>query len=939
MTRFITLVTLLLAAAVQSAFALEVPMTFDVTATVVSEYAIDLTASTRVIFRTENLSPGSAPVLHLFDAGGSEVSMNDNGGPGLAARLAYTPPVAGNYRLLVRSRTMEAAGTCDVTMNDASWQSAVAFGGWQTTLEQLRAGEMLETVKMPNGAKGAHLLLVLKADGVGAAIRAYGNGTTGAAAVSLPAALGNRIVVAGVNRRGSAGAVRLVRNDKGINGHDVDADGLGDELEAAIGTCSALSGIAGNFDCSQATDARDTDGDGISDGWEVLGRRGVSPHQPLPLWGADPRHKDLFVEVDFMQRSPGEAERLMTPAHALKFAAYYGDRIGPADPLRQAYRAAILRNPDHESGIRVHLDIGVDPISPADATTFGDWGGHNVIPPVQNSSGAWVGARYQDAWQEHLLPARHGIFRHAPVPAGGGGSNTENWLSFSAGIDQPWVLAHESGHAQGMGHSGPSKVTGVVDVNCKPNYPSMMNYAYQTLENEIGFGDGLTARPLNNAALRESRAVPPGDSSYLDILEESFEYYVDRDSGDVDWNRDGEFAAEGTSVRAYANYAPTSIGGCEFTKYNVMQVPSGVTSVSPAIARYRGRTYVFWATAANIAYVWTSSSLDCPVPDITSCGGWNGAGTIPIAGAQGLDAVPIRFGTAERLMLVAVTASGRLAQTRLRIQPWGDSWTPVSEIDANEVVSGEPSLGAMSDCSITLAYKGESGVVTTRRMNCASWRWTAAQPALDANGARLLISQRASPSIARGYLPSQGTTPKLLGAFIGSDARLRLYAKDTATGRWQIMPDLEQTERAKGRPAIAWLPSHDDDDPGRLYLLYSQATADEAYRWVRSYVKVTRDASGAVSKEGRVGLDGWFSNKWLLGPGLDALYEEGVDTNLRTAITTSAWVRLFPKSDGIQDFTYRNYNDWQVHRVGLCRQVVNPGGMGSDPIHCPEQDW
>ena len=42
----------------------------------------------------------------------------------------------------------------------------------------------------------------------------------------------------------------------------------------------------------------DTDGDGLSDANEARGVRGTGTHQPLPLWGANPRHKDLFIEAD-----------------------------------------------------------------------------------------------------------------------------------------------------------------------------------------------------------------------------------------------------------------------------------------------------------------------------------------------------------------------------------------------------------------------------------------------------------------------------------------------------------------------------------------------------------------------------------------------------------------------------------------------------------------
>ena len=44
-----------------------------------------------------------------------------------------------------------------------------------------------------------------------------------------------------------------------------------------------------------------------------------------------------------------------------------------------------------------------------------------------------------------------------------------------------------------------------------------------------------------------------------------------------------------------------------------------------------------------------------------------------------------------------------------------------------------------------------------------------------------------------------------------------------------------------------------------------------------------------------------------------------------------------PKADGINDFGYRNYNDWDILRVNVCKQVVNPKGTVSNPIKCPER--
>ena len=199
----------------------------------------------------------------------------------------------------------------------------------------------------------------------------------------------------------------------------------------------------------------------------------------------------------------------------------------------------------------------------------------------------------------------------------------------------------------------------------------------------------------------------------------------------------------------------------------------------------------------------------------------------------------------------------------------------------------------------------------------------------------------ASPALGRGYVPSQGAANLLLGAFVSpADNRLRLYAQHAVTGRWDLTSDLETTPLAKGRPAIGWAPFGPSDYPGRLYFLYQRAN-DSMYRWMWSYTKVTKDTAGNVlSKQGRIGLDTWFDNVWLGGSGLDFLYEAGVDTNLRSvsAVGTGV-VELRPKADGIQNFSYLNYNDWQVHRVGLCRQVVNPGDTVSNPINCPAKDW
>ena len=77
------------------------------------------------------------------------------------------------------------------------------------------------------------------------------------------------------------------------------------------------------------TDGIDTNSDGTID-------------LDLPAMGADPRHKDIFVELDFM------------PPHRFELAA--GEQIS------KAFADAPVPNPDGTTGITLHLDNGADSV-------------------------------------------------------------------------------------------------------------------------------------------------------------------------------------------------------------------------------------------------------------------------------------------------------------------------------------------------------------------------------------------------------------------------------------------------------------------------------------------------------------------------------------------------------------------------------------------------
>lgn len=100
---------------------------------------------------------------------------------------------------------------------------------------------------------------------------------------------------------------------------DSDGDGLSDERERALGT--------------DPTDP-DTDGDRLPDGWEV--RNETDEGVPLP--GADPLHRDLYVQVSY-----GTGIDPLTDA----------ERAG----MRRRFAAMALDNPDGEPGVRLHVGV------------------------------------------------------------------------------------------------------------------------------------------------------------------------------------------------------------------------------------------------------------------------------------------------------------------------------------------------------------------------------------------------------------------------------------------------------------------------------------------------------------------------------------------------------------------------------------------------------
>jgi len=105
-------------------------------------------------------------------------------------------------------------------------------------------------------------------------------------------------------------------------------------------------------------DIGDEDRDGLLDAWEDEGidvDNDGTPEIDLPAFGADPRHKDVFVELD-----------------AMTGAAVDPQAIGMVEGAFDRAPAALIDNPDGQAGVSLHVDIDETSV-PHQALSGGSW--------------------------------------------------------------------------------------------------------------------------------------------------------------------------------------------------------------------------------------------------------------------------------------------------------------------------------------------------------------------------------------------------------------------------------------------------------------------------------------------------------------------------------------------------------------------------------------
>jgi len=309
-------------------------------------------------------------------------------------------------------------------------------------------------------------------------------------------------------------------NDAVAPGASASADSDGDRLPDSVETNTRV--FRGQNDTG--TDPRnwDSDGDGISDGDEVLvTARGLD----LAKMGTNPLHRDILIEYDWFDDGSecDPHSHRPTPAALNKVTAMFARSPG--------------RNPDGSTGIKVIHDYGQGGLFT---------GGNRIASDDVVLDDGVSGSEFANHRARHFASNRQGYFHYALMShrytyrdgdtvyddSSGqaqirGGDLIVSLYCYGSEDNVAGTIAHELGHNLALLHGGDS------DINFKPNYNSVMNYAYQF------DGIDIDCKPPGDHVLDySSRRRPSLDESALDERRGI--------CGDpaIDWNGNEEIEAQ-----------------------------------------------------------------------------------------------------------------------------------------------------------------------------------------------------------------------------------------------------------------------------------------------------------------------------------------------------------------------------------------------------------
>ena len=887
----------------------------EVRATQFARIDVFVQAGSSYSFRTLDLSPGGDTELRLVRSQSSQVQYNDNDGGATSSYMSYFSPfISAPHQLYVLARPGTPAGTCRViiTKDGAEiFNQRVPFGG--TTVDVPISSQARRhhyyAVSPPGGHDDPILLGLGQWNTLLAVDEQTGVGQE--AAILGVSGIHQLIVGSLVPVRGS-GDVRILANDVWA---DRDSDNIGPLLEAAFGSCDHHSDPG----CNLVHNLQDSDRDSIPDYAEIVGLA-YQPPLYFPRWGANPAHKDVFIEVDYKDQYPTQP---FTEAHAVALQSIYDD--GPAGDLL---------NLNGEPGIRLHFDAGVQPADPANAALIGDWGGANQIAPGST-------------FAANISNTRDSLFFHGIIDNGGQsfGRAFGVGLGGSTPTVQVATFAHELGHSLGLSHGGHESW----GFNCSPIYNSTMNYAASAFGSGVNFSleSFFPGVRLNPAYLCEADGLNGVSVSHLSA------WGIPTQGTAVDWNRDGFIQDCSTPVRAAINFWPPS--GCAAHVRGEEKIDDGY---APSLSKMGSWMYAFYVdNKGDITYrrgLMYSDAREsgCPngwaVEGGETCTYWEPPVALPMDGKVAdlntfsIDGeVHLFFRFAGDIGVHTMSAGSQ--QSTGVLTGWTSpkllSGVKTEAIPELSLLYVDPSVYGI-DRLVTAVWPmaGSNKLMTAVFDPRHGVTFSNIAPLQDVHG-QTLISNGARPTLAHwgadtGVFSQKEATFMVFPA--ESDSKVVLYAYDPAKDAWRDLTSQAFPVRPSGlieqpigfgwRPLVAADGSVLDPLKGEFFLTYGAVNeGGVGSTWFSQVVDRNRPPfSSLVFSRNNAGR---FGHPWYgvqnQGGGMDYYTDPDFPYVKALFVNGNREITFLPHPDGIFDREFRSGSDWQIMERGMCLTLRN----------------